>query len=148
MTTPADDASTRITQEWQPSYWEKDTHGSVWEKVKGALERDWEQTKSDLHLGGAELKQELPDTVLQAVGAVPIPADGVANPDPVVKPVIWAEAEAGVRYGVGARHQYADFAKWNDALELTLNKEWDEAKTGKPFAAVRPFVRHGWNAKS
>lgn len=146
MSTPADDASTRITQEWQPSYWEKDTHGSAWEKVKGALQRDWEQTKADFDLGGAELKQHVPDTVWQAVGAVPIPADGLANPDPV-KPAIWAEAEAGVRYGVGARAQYASFEKWNDALELRLSREWDEDLTGKPFAAVRPFVRHGWNAK-
>ncbi len=149
MKTTNDDASTRITQEWHPSYWEKDTHGSAWEKVKGAMQRDWEQTKSDLHVGGTELKQDLVDTLKQATGAEPIPADGLSNPDPVTKAPIWAEAEAGVRYGYGAQRQYGvTHEKWSDALEVKLSTEWDEEKTGKPFALVRPYVRHGWNSKS
>ena len=143
---PTTDPSTAITQEWHPSYWVKDTHGSSWERVKAALQRDWEQTKSDLHAGGQELKQELTDTVKQATGKDPIPADGVMNPDPVTKAPIWAEAEQGVRYGYGARQQYTD-EKWSDALEVKLSTEWNETQTGKPFATVRHFVRHGWNAK-
>lgn len=133
--------------DWHPSYWVKDTHGSSWEKVKAALKRDWDQTKNDFHAGGHELKQELSDTLKQATGAVQIPADGVGNPDPVTKPAIWADAEAGVRYGYGAREQYRN-EKWSDSLEMKLSTEWNEIETGKPFAAVRPFVRHGWNAKS
>lgn len=141
------DPSTAITQEWFPSYWEKDTHGSAWEKVKAALQRDWEQTKSDFNSGGSELRQDVSDTLKQAAGKDAIPADGLANPDPVRKPAIWAEAEAGVRYGFGARQQYGADAKWNDALEVKLSTDWDENKSGKPFVTVRHFVRHGWNSK-
>jgi hypothetical protein len=146
MKTPIAEAITRKI-EWHPSYWVKDTHGSSWEKVKAALERDWDQTRSDFHAGGHELKQKISDTLKQASGKEPIPADGLMNPDKVTKPVIWADAEAGVRYGFGAHEQYAT-EKWNDALEVKLSTEWDESSTGKPFSAVRPFVRHGWNAKS
>lgn len=137
------------TPEWHPSYWEKDTHGSSWEKVKAALQRDWEQTKSDFNVGGAELKQDVADTVKQAVGIDPIPADGLGNPDPVVKPIIWADAEAGIRYGHGAHQQYGKLhEKWNDKLEVKLSNEWDETLTGQPFSLVRPYVRHGYNSKS
>ncbi len=135
-----------VAQDWHPSYWEKNTHGSSWEQVKAALQRDWEQTKSDFNAGGKELKQDVSDTVMQATGAMPIPADGLANPDPVVKPAIWADAQAAIQYGYGAHQQYAS-TRWNDALEVKLSTEWDELKTGKPFSLVRPYVRHGWDAK-
>ena len=46
-----------------------------------------------------------------------------------------------------AHQQYGkQHEKWNDKLEVKLSTEWDEEKTGQPFSAVRPFVRHGWNA--
>ena len=144
-----DAESNRITQEWHPSYWVKDTHGSAWEKVAAALQRDWEQTKADFHLGGTDLKQNVTDTVKQATGKEEIPADGVKNPDAVVKAPIWADAEAGIRYGHGAQQQYGKVHdQWNDKLEVQLSSEWDEEKTGKPFSAVQPYVRHGWNSKS
>lgn len=142
-----DDPSTRITQEWQPAYWQTDPHSSSWAQVKEALQRDWEQTKKDFHAGGQELNQQVSNTVKQATGNETIPAPGDANP--VVTESPWTEAEQAVRYGYGAHVQYGSkFEKWNDALEVKLSSEWDETETGKPFTAVRPFVRHGWNAKS
>lgn len=149
MSKPTNEVPPVINHDWHPSYWEKNTHGSSWEQVKAAMQRDWEQTKSDFNAGGQELKQDVSDTVMQATGKVPIPADGLANPDPVVKAPLWADAEAGVRYGYGAHQQYAtaNHGKWNDALEVKLSTEWDETLTGKPFSLVRPYVRHGWNAK-
>jgi hypothetical protein len=48
----------------------------------GALERDWEQTKSDLPgLGGKDLDQDVDDTVKQAVGSEPTPSDETPNED-------------------------------------------------------------------
>ncbi len=51
-------------------------------KVKDALKRDWEQTKSDIPgLHGEDLDQGVGDTVKQATGKEAIPPEGVANPD-------------------------------------------------------------------
>lgn len=47
-----------------------------------ALERDWEQTKSDLPgLEGKDLDQDVDDTVEQATGKEPVPPEGVPNKD-------------------------------------------------------------------
>ncbi len=60
-----------------PSWW-TEKHSSRWDDVKGALERDWEQTKSDLSQGtGHQLNQGLADTLKQAVGADAVPPLGV-----------------------------------------------------------------------
>jgi hypothetical protein len=65
-----------------PAWW-TDQHASKWDHVKGALERDWEQTKADLSKnGGEELNQGAGDTVKQAVGKKEIPPLGVkTHPD-------------------------------------------------------------------
>jgi hypothetical protein len=52
------------------------------ERVKDALDRDWEQTKSDLPgLDGKDLDQDVDDTVKQAAGKEPVPSDSTPNPD-------------------------------------------------------------------
>ncbi len=58
------------TTTWQPSWWKEDVHGSAWERVKIAMKRDWEQTKSDLTGGkkGTDLDQDVGDTVKQMAG--------------------------------------------------------------------------------
>lgn len=57
----------------EPAWW-TEKHTSNWDQVKGALERDWEQTKADFSKdGGEELNQNAVDTVQQSVGAEPIP---------------------------------------------------------------------------
>ena len=56
-----------------PTWW-TDKHDSDWERVKGALERDWEQTKSDFsNSSGLKLNQNLADTLKQSVGSEPVP---------------------------------------------------------------------------
>jgi hypothetical protein len=46
------------------------------ERVEEALERDWEQTKSDLPgVEGKDLDQDAGDTIGQAAGKKPIPPD-------------------------------------------------------------------------
>ncbi len=55
-----------------------DTNGDVGE----ALERDWEQTKSDLPgLDGKDLDQDVDDTVKQAAGKEPVPGENTPNRD-------------------------------------------------------------------
>lgn len=52
-------------------------------KVKEALERDLEQTKSDLtgDRAGKDLDQDVDDTVRQAAGKQDVPGENQPNPD-------------------------------------------------------------------
>ena len=60
-----------------PSWW-TEAHTSNWDNVKGALERDWEQTKRDLSTSeGHQLNQGLSDTLKQASGQERVPPLGV-----------------------------------------------------------------------
>lgn len=52
------------------------------DQIGDAVERDWEQTKSDMPgLEGKDLDQDVDDTVKQAAGREPIPPDDEPNPD-------------------------------------------------------------------
>ena len=52
------------------------------DRVGDALERDWEQTKSDMPgLDGEDLDQDVDDTVEQAAGQEPVPPDDQPNRD-------------------------------------------------------------------
>ncbi len=66
----------------KPQWW-TDKHTSTWDRVKEALRRDWEQTKSDFSAtDAADLNQEVGDTLKQAAGAAPIPPPTVqTRPD-------------------------------------------------------------------
>jgi hypothetical protein len=60
-----------------PTWW-TEKHTSDWDRVKGALERDWEQTKADFSTNsGQKLNQNAADTVMQSVGSESIPPLGV-----------------------------------------------------------------------
>ncbi|MBA2384008.1 MAG: hypothetical protein H0V68_05020 [Actinobacteria bacterium] len=59
---------------------DKDTDTT--DRAKDALERDWEQTKSDLPgLEGKDLDQDVDDTVKQAAGKEPVPGEDTPNRD-------------------------------------------------------------------
>lgn len=121
---------------WHPKWWTKDQHESAWERVKEALHRDWEQTKSDLHLGGKDLNQDASDTVKQIRGTEPIP---------------WEEVETPMAYGYGARQQYGTtHAAWNDTLENELKAEWEQGRdtTRKDWKDVRGYVQRGYEHRS
>jgi hypothetical protein len=52
------------------------------EGVGDALERDWEQTKSDMPgMEGEDLGQDVDDTLKQAVGKEPVPDETEPNRD-------------------------------------------------------------------
>ena len=69
----------------RPQWW-SDKHTSTWDRVKEALRRDWEQTKNDFSSeSGADLNQDIGDTVNQATGAeaLPPPAMKTRPDDPM-----------------------------------------------------------------
>jgi hypothetical protein len=130
---------------FQPKWW-TEKHGSTWENVKDALKRDWEQTKSDLHLGGRDIDQSVGDTVKQATGSEPIPPSN-ARGTQAGSDFSWDDAEQPLMYGVGAREQYgAQHAQWNDGLESSLRSDWEGGGGGmqRKWDDVKSVVRHGY----
>lgn len=60
-----------------PTWW-TEKNASAWDRVKGALQRDWEQTKRDFSsTSGQRLNQNVADTIKQSAGSEPIPPLGV-----------------------------------------------------------------------
>ena len=135
---------------FQPKWWSEDKHGSAWNRVKEAMKRDWEQTKSDIHVGGRDLDQDVNDTVKQAAGKDAIPPKYVAN-EPGGTPknkASWDDVEGPMRFGFGARQQYgSQHADWDEKLETTLKTEWEEAKstTKRGWNDVKQHVHNGYD---
>ena len=132
----------------RPSWWNQE-HDSAWDRVKDAMKRDWEQTKSDLSFrkAGTDLDQGVGDTVKQAAGKDPIPPISQRTPDGDHNTSAdndWTGVEDHHRYGVGARQQYNDH-DWDDRLESKLREEWTDLKTGRTWDEVRGSVRRGWD---
>lgn len=137
-----------------PKWW-NDEHTSAWERVKGALKRDWEQTKADLSggAGGRELDQDVGDTVKQMAGKQHVPPPTVPNPPDagdrnraVGRDDDWDRVEGDYRYGVGARHMYGrDGADWDDRVESKLKEEWGDLKSGRTWDEAKNAVRRGWD---
>jgi SAM-dependent methyltransferase len=128
----------------KPKWWNQE-HDSAWDRVKDAMKRDWEQTKSDLTRGrkGTDLDQDVGDTVKQAAGKSPIPPMSQRTP-PDVDDKDWKNVEEDHRYGVGARAQYGDH-DWDDRLESKLKEEWNDLKSGRTWDEVKSSVRRGWD---
>lgn len=130
----------------KPKWWNQE-HDSAWDRVKDAMKRDWEQTKSDLTRGrkGRDLDQDVGDTVKQAAGKDPVPPMTSKNP-PDVDDKDWKRVEEDYRYGVGARHYYGDqHSDWDDRLESKLREEWGDLKNGRTWDEVKSSVRRGWD---
>ena len=128
----------------KPTWWSQE-HDSAWDRVKDAMKRDWEQTKSDLTMGkkGTDLDQGVGDTVKQAAGKEAIPPMSQRNP-PDVDDKDWKRVEEDHRYGVGARNQYRDH-EWDDRMESKLKEEWGDLKSGRTWDEVKSSVRRGWD---
>ena len=58
----------------------------------------------------------------------------------------WEQVESAVRFGYGARKEFAEVLGWDAALEGRLRHEWTHLKDGNTWEDVRPHVRHGWDA--
>jgi hypothetical protein len=144
---------------WQPGWWTEERHGSAWERAKEAIRRDWEQTKSDLHLGGHDLHQHADDTVKQAIGKAPLPPAAAPTPHDAARPeggawsasMPWDDAEPALSYGYGAREEFgAKHATWNPALEEELRGEWErriDRDRAPKWTDVQAMVRRGYEAR-
>ena len=76
------------------------------------MRRDWEQTKHDFSKkAGAELNQDVGDTLKQMAGKEPV-GD-------------WNSVEPAMRFGYGAGHNYKDDAEFN-AREKDLERDWND----------------------
>jgi len=125
-----------------PSWW-NEQHDSVWDRIKGAFKRDWEQTKADLSSKGHDLDQGVGDTVKQAMGKEPIPRGNTPNPP---NHDDWDVVEPDYRYGVGARaHHGTAEPAWDARTESKLSEEWKDLKSGRTWDEVKSRVRRGWD---
>lgn len=138
----------------QPSWWSNE-HTSAWDRVKSAMKRDWEQTKSDLsmHKKGTDIDQGVGDTVKQMAGKEPVPPATMKNPPDMKdtkgmkdskssKDHDWNDVEDDYRFGVGARRQYG--GTWNTGVESSLAKDWGELNRDRSWDEVKPRVRRAW----
>ena len=131
---------------WHPPFWEEEKFASKWERVKTALMRDWEQTRHDLHAGGHELRQGVGDTVKQAAGSEPVPANDGVNPAHVIDTL--ADSEIPLGYGYGARTQYGDqYREWNGELEQKLRMEWEGGAPAPSWEEVKDRIKFGFDYK-
>jgi hypothetical protein len=124
-------------------HWWNGRDTGIWDRVKEVLQRDWEQTKFDLHLGGHELNQTMKSTVGQASGDIPVPPIDRPNPPRVIAE--WKDVQLPIEYGYVARRFFgADYPEWSFALEARLERDW-----GGPMAwkDAKIFVRHGYELK-
>ena len=137
-----------INSKWRPAWWTEEVHGSAWDRVKGAMQRDWAQTKHDLGVGGHEMNQNVTDTLKQAGGSEHLPTMNEANPPKVIGD--WNEAEVPYSYGYAAKTEHgARHPVWTLELENKLKAEWmaaqDQAR--RDWIAVRNLVRSGYEYK-
>lgn len=60
----------------------------------------------------------------------------------------WIRIEPAMRYGYGARMEYADGQQWAEDVEQRLQTGWAEMKTDSTWDDARAHVRHGWDSIS
>jgi len=161
------------TANFQPNWWNEQVHGSAWDRVKAAMQRDWEQTKNDFTPGAPDLNQDVDDTIKMATGNAPIPPPGAVTPpsksevkdeikegNKEIKELIeakngvstssrapWRDVEAPVAYGFAAKNHYSKkYPSWDVELERELRGEWETGNKDRKWDDVRDHVRTGFNA--
>jgi len=119
-----------------PSWWKND-YDSAWDRVKEAFRRDWEQTKHDWGGNAPDLKQDVNDTVGQAVGTKPVPPPTQPN---------YEDDEPAYRFGYGARRHYGEnYRDWDDRLESQLRRDWETTYPNDNWDRRRSAIRRGWD---
>ena len=125
-----------------PAWWQDDHEGG-WQRVRSAMKRDWEQTKADLTAGrkGADLNQNVGDTVGQALGKQATPGPSTPNA------MNAAELETHVRKA--ARSQDREAARWAKDAEKAIDKSQAEAGPyGRGWEQAEAPIRYGYGAAS
>ncbi len=161
-----------MTTSKNPDWW-TDYDTSAWDRISAAMRRDWEQTRHDLSGGraGADLNQNLEDTVGQAAGRRPIPPTDVPNPldGQELRAKVeraqremrraektyseeaedtadrltpdWDSAEAPLRYGYAAARRYGP---WKPVVAARVREEWGRTYPERPWDQVEEDVRFAW----
>ena len=125
-----------MSQYKNPDWWTED-NDTAWERVKKAMQRDWDQTKHDMGGDQPDLKQNIGNTTRQASGKETIPPRG--------KPAT-ADSESAYRFGHGARSKYSEeYPDWDDDLETRLKTDWQAADSTRDWKKDRAAIRYGWN---
>lgn len=127
-----------------PAWW-SEHHESLWQRVREALRRDWEQTKADLtKKRGHDLHQSIGDTARQALGMEPLP---ILTHDPTPHEIEdhWYRVEHAVRYGYAAYVHHDGYDDWDEDLERKLAQEWEEMLTSHAWDLIKPEVQLGWH---
>jgi hypothetical protein len=123
--------------------WWTGRDAGVWDRVKEALRRDWEQTKFDLGLGGHQLNQTTQTTLRQVSGEVLVPPIDRPNPSRIIAE--WDDVQLPIEYGYVARRFFGgQYPEWNSALERRLEHDWQGPMAWKDAVI---FVRHGYELK-
>jgi hypothetical protein len=112
------------------------TQGKIASEQQAAQEKIAE-LRNDASQKIAEVQQKASEKVAEAEKKVA--EKGAAVRD-------WNQVEPAVRYGYGARSQYADSPVWDDQLETRLRNEWTQLKNGTSWDDARSHVRHGWES--
>lgn len=121
-----------------PQWW-NDEHESAWDRVKQAMQRDWDQTKHDFGGDEPDTDQDVNNTVKQAAGKEPIPPRRVPT---------YEDVEPAYRLGYGARRQYGTkYPTWNNEVESHLKREWDDIAPSRrgTWEQDRAVIRRGWD---
>lgn len=140
------------SEDFKPSWYDDKVHGSTWQRVKAAMQRDWEQTKSDFTPGAQDLNQDIGDTVQQAAGKAPMPAPGAPTPPSKREmkkdaKLAWADVESPIAFGYAARTHYGTtHPQWDDRIESELEGEWNRGNAREKWEDVKTSVRHGFTA--
>jgi hypothetical protein len=133
----------------EPNWWTQRETGA-WERVREALERDWEQTKADFsgRHSGHDLNQQLADTFKQVAGTEAIPPIDVSNSaaEAFNMDDAFNHVEPAFRYGVGTGSKSAEDQEWDAMLEQELSMEWSALAPTKPWIESKNHVRRGWEA--
>jgi hypothetical protein len=116
-----------------PTWWSPD-YDFMWDRVKKAMKRDWEQSKH-----GSIARSDLGHNARQAGGMEPIP--------PLGQPA-FEEWEAACRFGYGARLEFGDeYPDWDSNLEIRLARDWRtmDPTRRQTWEQDRSAIRYGWN---
>lgn len=105
--------------------WYNDEHDRGWDRIKGAFQNDWEQTRHDFGSKSArDLGQDVDDTAKQAIGT----DDAFEN------------HEQAFRFGHAAQRQYqSQYPTWNNDLESRLRQDY-----GDTFDKDKSHIRRAY----